>query len=143
MATIDLRMRSKPVLTNDNARSIVSAARAEAERAGLKVSIAVVDDGGHLLALERLDGAFPHSAELAVAKARSAAIMRLPTKTLEDLARERPGLLTMPGLTRVQGGLPLTVGDECIGAVGVSGATSQQDEQIAMAGARSIAAPSS
>jgi glc operon protein GlcG len=133
-------MRSKHVLTSDDARQIVSAARAEAEKNGRKVSIAVVDDGGYLLALERLEGAFPHSAELAVSKARTAAVMRLPTKTLEDMVKERPGLLTMPGLTRVQGGLPIKVGDECIGAVGVSGATSEQDEQVAASGALAITA---
>jgi glc operon protein GlcG len=126
-------MRSKYVLTNDDARRIVSAARVEAERTGRKVSIAVVDDGGHLLALERLDGAFPHSVEIAIAKARTAALMRLPTKMLEDVVKERPGLLTMPGLTRVQGGLPINVDDECLGGIGVSGATSEQDEQVAAA----------
>jgi glc operon protein GlcG len=133
-------MRSKHILTSGDARQIVSAARAEAEKNGRKVSIAVVDDGGYLLALERLEGAFPHSAELAVSKARTAAVMRLPTKTLEDMVKERPGLLTMPGLTRVQGGLPIKVDDECIGAVGVSGATSEQDEQVAASGALAITA---
>ncbi|HTK28651.1 MAG TPA: heme-binding protein [Vicinamibacterales bacterium] len=127
-------MRSKPVLTADHARQIVSAARLEAENQGRNVSIAVVDDGGYLVAFERLDGAFPHSAELAIAKARTAAIMRRPTKALEEMVKDRPGLLTMPGLTRVQGGLPILVDGECVGAVGVSGVTSEQDEQVAAAG---------
>lgn len=116
------------------ARQIVAAARGEAEKNGWQVTIVVVDDGGCPLALERLDGAFPHSVEIAIAKARTAAIMRLPTKLLEDMVKDRPALVTMPGVVRVQGGLPIRVGDDCVGAVGVSGATSPQDEQVAAAG---------
>lgn len=131
-------MRTKLVLTTDDARQIVAAARAEAERNDWQVSIVVVDDGGCPLALERLDGAFPHSAEIALAKARTAATMRLPTKLLEDMATNRPGLMTMAGVTRVQGGLPIRSGDDCVGAIGVSGATSPQDEQVAMAGVAAL-----
>jgi|RhiMetdeSRZDD1v2_1073273.scaffolds.fasta_scaffold01531_7 glc operon protein GlcG len=134
-------MDQKLVLTIDDARRIVSAARAEAEKNQWTVTIAVVDDGGFPLALERLDGALPQSAEIAVSKARTAAVMRLPTKTLEDMVKDRPGLVTMPGVTRVQGGLPIKIGTACVGAVGVSGATSAQDEQVAAAGIASIPAP--
>jgi glc operon protein GlcG len=134
-------MDQKLVLTIADARRIVSAARAEAEKNQWTVTIAVVDDGGFPLALERLDGALPQSAEIAVSKARTAAVMRLPTKTLEDMVKDRPGLVTMPGVTRVQGGLPIKIGTACIGAVGVSGATSAQDEQVAAAGIASIPAP--
>jgi glc operon protein GlcG len=134
-------MDQKLVLTIDDARRIVSAARAEAEKNQWTVTIAVVDDGGFPLALERLDGALPQSAEIAVSKARTAAVMRLPTKTLEDMVKDRPGLVTMPGVTRVQGGLPVKIGTACVGAVGVSGATSAQDEQVAAAGIASIPAP--
>jgi glc operon protein GlcG len=134
-------MDQKLVLTIDDARRIVSAARAEAEKNQWTVTIAVVDDGGFPLALERLDGALPQSAEIAVSKARTAAVMRLPTKTLEDMVKDRPGLVTMPGVTRVQGGLPIKIGTACVGAVGVSGATSAQDEQVAAAGIASIPVP--
>jgi glc operon protein GlcG len=116
-------MHQKLLLTTADARRIISAARAHAEKNNWNVTIAVVDDGGFLLALERLDGAMPQSAEIAMAKARTAAVMRLPTKTLEDMVKDRPGLLTMSGVTRVQGGLPVQIGDEYVGAVGVSGAT--------------------
>jgi glc operon protein GlcG len=112
---------------------MLAAARAEAERNRWAVSIAVVDDGGWLLALERLDGASPQSADVATQKARSAAMMRLPTKALEDIVKERPGLMTMPGVLRVQGGLPIPCGADWVGAVGVAGASSGQDEQVAAA----------
>ena len=127
-------MRTKPVLSSADVRLILSAARAEAEKNQWAVTIAVVDDGGHLLALERFDRAFPQSVEIATHKARTAAVMRFATKTLEDMVKERPALVTMPGVTRVQGGLPILVGGDCVGGVGVSGAASPQDEQVAAAG---------
>jgi glc operon protein GlcG len=126
-------MRNKPVLTAAEVRQMLAAARAEAERNRWAVSIAIVDDGGCLLALERLDGAFPQSADIATQKARSAAVMRLPTKVLEDIVKERPALMTMPGILRVQGGLPIPYGADCVGAVGVAGVASGQDEQVAAA----------
>lgn len=129
-----LAMRTKPVLSAADVRSIVSAARAEAEKNQWKVTIAVVDDGGYLLALERADGAFPQSAEIAHAKARTASVMRASTKALEDVVKDRPATVTMPGVTRVQGGLPIIVDGECAGGVGVSGAKSPEDEQCAAAG---------
>jgi glc operon protein GlcG len=136
-------MRTKPALTAADVRQMISAARAEAERHQWSVTIAVVDDGGFPLALERMDGAIPQSAIIAVEKARTAAIMRFATKTLEDLVKDRPGVVTMPGVIRVQGGLPILVGSDCVGGVGVSGATSQQDEQVAAAGIAAIAASAS
>jgi glc operon protein GlcG len=126
-------MRNKPVLTAVEVRQMLAAARAEAERNRWAVSIAIVDDGGCLLALERLDGAFPQSADIATQKARSAAMMRLPTRVLEDIVKERPALMTMPGVLRVQGGLPIPCGADWVGAVGVAGVASGQDEQIAAA----------
>jgi glc operon protein GlcG len=86
------------------------------------------------VALERGDGAVPHSAEIATKKAWTAAMVRLPTKTMEDMVKERPALVMFPGQLRVQGGLPILVGGECVGAVGVSGVASHQDEQVARAG---------
>ncbi len=132
-------MRVKPCLTLTDARQMIRAAVAEAEKNQWNVSIAVVDDGGALLALERLDGAFPQSAEIAARKAWTAAAVRLPTKTMEDMVVQRPALVAFPGQLRVQGGLPILVGGECVGAVGVSGVQSHQDEQVARAGLEAIA----
>jgi uncharacterized protein GlcG (DUF336 family) len=124
----------RPSLTLADAQIILAAARAEAEKNKWTVTIAVVDDGGELLLLERADGAFPQSAEIAFRKAWTAAAVRLPTKALEDMVKDRPALVTFPGQVRVQGGLPIKVGAECVGAVGVSGAASPQDEEVARAG---------
>lgn len=127
-------MRMKPALTLADARAILAAARAEADKREWRVTIAVVDDGGHLVALERGDGAFPHSAEIATRKAWTAAMVRLPTKTMEDMVKDRPALVAFPGQVRVQGGVPILVDGECVGAVGVSGVASAQDEEVARAG---------
>lgn len=127
-------MRTKRALTVSDARSILTAARAEAEQRRWSVSIAVVDDGGFLLALERMDGAFPASAEIATRKAWTAAMVRLPTKALEEMVKERPALVAFTGQLRVQGGLPIQVEGECVGAVGVSGVASHEDEQVARVG---------
>ena len=126
-------MRMKPCLTAADARQLIDAALVEAVKNQWTVSIAVVDDGGALLALHRMDGAFPQSAEIATRKAWTAAAVRLPTKVMEDMVRERPALISFPGQVRVQGGLPILVGAECVGAVGVSGAASPQDEQVGRA----------
>jgi glc operon protein GlcG len=132
-------MRMKPSLTAADARQVIDAAAIEAEKNQWAVTIAVVDDGGVLLALQRMDGAFPHSAEIATRKAWTAAAVRQPTKVLEDMVKERPALLGFPGQVRVQGGLPILVGGECVGAVGVSGVASHQDEQVARAGLSALA----
>jgi glc operon protein GlcG len=127
-------MRTKPVLTVAEARQIIEAAKVEATKNQWAVTIAVVDDGGFLLALERMDGAFPQSPEIAVKKAWTSAVVRMPTKTMEDMVKDRPALLGFPGQVRVQGGLPIQINGEWVGAVGVSGAASPQDEQVARAG---------
>jgi glc operon protein GlcG len=127
-------MRTKTVLDVAEARHIIEAAKVEATKNQWAVSIAVVDDGGFLLALERMDGAFPQSPELAFKKAWTAAMVRMPTKAMEDMVKDRPALLGFPGQVRVQGGLPIQVNGEWVGAVGVSGAASHQDEQVARAG---------
>ncbi|HKA87173.1 MAG TPA: heme-binding protein [Haliangiales bacterium] len=132
-------MRMKPSLTAEDARAIIAAAKVEAEKNAWAVTIAVVDEGGLLLALERMDGAFPQSAEIAFRKAWTAAMVRLPTKTMEDMVKERPALVAFPGQLRVQGGLPIRHGGECVGAVGVSGVASHQDEQVAQAGLAALA----
>ena len=127
-------MRNKPALTVADVRQMMGAARAHADDKQWAVSIAIVDDGGCLVGFERLDGASPKSAELAIDKARSAALMRLSTKVLEDIVKERPALMTMPGVMRVQGGLPIKVGADCVGAVGVACVASVDDERVAAAG---------
>ena len=132
-------MRTKTVLSVADARQILAAARAEAERNRWAVTIAVVDDGGFLVALERMDGAFLQTAEIATRKAWTAAMVRLPTKATEDMVKDRPALVMVPGQLRVLGGVPIKVGDECVGAVGVSGVASDQDEQVARAGIAALA----
>ncbi len=127
-------MRFKPALSADDAERIVAAARREALAQGWNVSVAVVDDAGFLLRLERMDSAPLPSAEVATMKARSAALSRQSTKRLEDVAKERPGMLRFPDRLPLQGGLPITHEGECVGGVGVSGVQSHEDEQVAAAG---------
>ncbi len=133
-------MRMKPSLTAADVRLIIEAALREATKNQWAVTIAVVDEGGALLGLERMDGAFPQSAEIAFRKAWTAAAVRLPTKTLEDMVKERPALVGFPGQVRVQGGLPIKVDADCVGAVGVSGVASHEDEEVARAGVAALAA---
>lgn len=132
-------MRSKFCMTAEDANKIVAAAKAEAQKNHWKVTIAVVDDGGFLLHLERLDGAPVQSAAIATAKAWTAAATRTPTKTLEDVVKERPATAAFPGRVAVQGGLPVMHQGECVGAVGVSGVKSHEDEQVAQAGLQALA----
>ena len=133
-------MRMKPSLTAADVRLIIEAALREATKNQWAVTIAVVDEGGALLGLERMDGAFPQSAEIAFRKAWTAAAVRLPTKALEDMVKERPALVGFPGQVRVQGGLPIKIDADCVGAVGVSGVASHQDEEVARAGIAALAA---
>jgi glc operon protein GlcG len=127
-------VRNKPSLTAADAQKIVAACRVEAEKNKWNVSIAVVDEGGYLLHLERLDGAQGQSAAIATLKAQTSAATRNPTKVLEDLVKERPATAGFPGRLAVQGGLPVMHNGECVGAVGVSGVKSHEDEQVARAG---------
>ncbi|MBZ5643453.1 MAG: heme-binding protein [Acidobacteriia bacterium] len=131
-------MRNKLCLGISDAQKIVAAAKVEAENNKWAVSIAVVDDGGFLVALERLDGAVGQSAGIATLKAQTAAMARTPTKALEDVVKERPATGAFPGRLSVQGGVPILVNGECVGAVGVSGVKSFEDEQVAKAGLRAI-----
>jgi glc operon protein GlcG len=129
-------MQHKAVLGQDEVRRILAAARAEAQRHRWAVSIAVVDDGGHPLALERLDGCAPISAYIATEKARTAALGRRETKAYEDMVNGgRSAFLSAPLLTSLEGGVPIRVGGQVVGAVGVSGVKSDEDAQVALAGA--------
>jgi glc operon protein GlcG len=127
-------VNSKPCLTLEDCRKIGAAAMAEARKNKWNVVIAVLDDGGHLRWLEAMDGTTPFNSQVAVEKGRSAAVSRRSTKNWEDrVAAGRNSMLNMPVLP-VQGGVPIMVGTDCVGAVGVSGVQSHEDEQIANAG---------
>jgi glc operon protein GlcG len=131
----------KKVLTLDAAKKIASAAEAEAKKRGATVVIVVVDDGGHMLLLERLDDTQVASVEVGIGKARTAAIFRRPSKVFEDQVRDgRIAALGLPGATPLQGGVPIVHEGKVIGAIGVSGNTPQEDEDIAKAGAADAAA---
>ena len=132
-------MHSKAVLGQVEVARILAAARAEAQQNNWAVSIAVVDDGGHPLALERLDGCAPIGAYIASEKARSSAIGRRETKGYEDMVNGgRSAFLSAPLLTSLEGGVPLIVDGQVIGAVGVSGVKAEQDAQVAKAGVAAL-----
>ncbi len=132
-------MKTKPCLTLDDCKKMIAACEAEARRNKWEVVIVILDDGGHLLMLERMDGATPANAEIAVQKGRSAAISRRSTKMWEDRIKDgRLSVLKMPVLP-VQGGIPVMHQGECVGGIGVSGVQSHEDEQIAQAGANALA----
>ncbi len=132
---------SKQVLTLSAAKQIAEAAAAEAGKRKATVVIAVVDDGGNLLVLNRLDDTQVASVEVGIGKARTAAIFRRPSKVFEDQIREgRVAALALPGATPLQGGLPIEYQGKVIGAIGVSGNTPQEDEDIAKAGVAAAAA---
>lgn len=137
----DLQLTVKHCLTLETVKSIAAAANAVAIGNQWKVSIAIVDDGANLLYLERLDGAQISSAEVAMGKARTAMRYKRPTKALEDaVAGGRTALVAVEGITPLQGAVPLIYGGNIIGAIGVSGVLSSQDEQIAAAGASVLSA---
>jgi sugar lactone lactonase YvrE/uncharacterized protein GlcG (DUF336 family) len=128
-------------LTLEAAKRITAAAEAEAQRQGATVVIAVVDDGGHLLVLHRLDDTQVASVDVGIAKARTAAIFRRPSREFEEQIRNgRLASLVLPGAAPLQGGVPILHDGRCIGAIGVSGNTPLQDEQIAIAGANAAKA---
>jgi glc operon protein GlcG len=131
----------KKVLTLEAAKKIATVAETEAKKRGATVVIVIVDDGGHLLLLERLDDTQVASVEVGIGKARTAAIFRRPSKVFEDQVREgRVAALALPGATPLQGGVPIVFEGKVIGAIGVSGNTPQEDEDIAKVGAASAAA---
>ncbi|HJR43075.1 MAG TPA: heme-binding protein [Gemmatimonadaceae bacterium] len=134
------QLRDLRVLTSAAATKAVAAAEAEARRNNWNVSIAVVDAAGELVAFLRMDGASPSSVDIAPAKARTAARFRRPTKAMEEaVAGGRTVLLSFPDVTPVEGGVPVIVNGQVVGAVGVSGVTSPQDAQVAQAGASAVA----
>ena len=129
-------MKTKSVLEFADVKAIAAAAEAEAIANGWAVTIAIVDDGGHLLWLQRLDGAPPISAHIGPAKAHTAALGRRESKVYEDIINGgRTSFLTAPGVQgMLEGGVPIVKDGFCLGAVGVSGVKSTEDAQIAKAG---------
>ena len=116
-------------------------AQAEAAKNNWNVVIAIVDDGGHLIYLQRMDGTQTGSIDVAVRKAKTAMAFKRPTKVFDELAKTRPSIVTLGGdAVLLEGGIPIKVGEQVIGAIGVSGVTSQQDAQIAEAGIAALAA---
>jgi glc operon protein GlcG len=125
----------KRVLTLEDARRIAAAAEARALAEDWRVAIAVVDDGGHLICLHRLDGTQLGSINVAIEKARCAVLFKRPTKSWEDrLAEGRIGFLDLPGLLPIEGGIPVILENQIVGAIGVSGVKSGEDAQVAQAG---------
>lgn len=136
-------MRTRQVLTLDDARAIAAAAEAEALRHSWQVSIAVCDEGGHLMWLQRLDGAPLMSASVAPEKARASVLARKPSKALEDMVNNgRYAALHLP-VQVMEGGEMIVLNGEVLGAVGVSGVQAAQDAQIARAGIAAIGAGTS
>jgi glc operon protein GlcG len=132
-------MQSKAVLTQTEVSRILAAARDEAQKNNWLVAIAVVDDGGHPLALERLDGCAPIGAYIATEKARTAALGRRETKGYEEMVNGgRNAFLSAPLVTSLEGGVPVIVEGQVVGAVGVSGVKADQDAQIAKAGVQAL-----
>lgn len=132
-------LTEKPALTLAAARKIIAAAEAEALKHAWPVVIAVVDDGGHLLCLERLDNAQFASVEIAIQKARAAIAFKRPTKVWEEmLASGQQRVLNLAGVVTSEGGVPLTWKGQIVGAVGVSGVKPSEDGQIARAGAATL-----
>jgi glc operon protein GlcG len=133
-------MQSKQVLTLDDVKKIAAAAESEAKLHNWAVTISIVDDGGHLLWLQRLDGAAPISSHIAPAKAKTAALGRRESKVYEDIINNgRFSFLSAPVLEgMLEGGVPITLNGQCLGAVGVSGVKSTEDVQIAKAGIAAI-----
>ncbi|VXB80094.1 Protein GlcG [Burkholderia sp. 8Y] len=128
-------MRTKPALTDEDVLAMSAAAEAHAKSHNWNVTIAIVDDGGHLLYLHRLEGAGASTADMATGKARTAVLGRRETKVYEDTIKQgRTAFLSAPMTAMLEGGVPIFVGTDIVGAVGVSGVKSDQDAQIARAG---------
>ncbi|MGH8587428.1 MAG: GlcG/HbpS family heme-binding protein [Gammaproteobacteria bacterium] len=131
-------MYNKKILSLDDVKRVAATAEAEAERNGWNVVVAVVDDGGHLMYLQR-ERVQLGSIEVAITKARAALLFRRPTRVWEEtVASGRNGCLAMPGMLPIEGGVPLVYENEIVGAIGVSGVKSSEDGQIAEAGAGAL-----
>lgn len=142
-STVSAQVAAKPSLTLEGARAVIAGAIAEAKTKHAPGGvIAVVDDGGNLMALERIDGTFAAGANISIGKARTAALFKKPTRVFEEIIKNgRTAMVALNDFTPLQGGIPVVVNGEIVGGVGVSGAASaEQDEQLAIAGANAVAA---
>jgi glc operon protein GlcG len=141
----DAQVVDKKTITLDGAMQVINAAKEYARKHDAPGGvIAVVDDGGNLVALERIDGTFAAGANISIGKARTAVIFKKPTKFFEDVIRTgRTPMVALNDFTPLQGGVPIIIGGQVVGGVGVSGAASaQQDEELAIAGASALMSPS-
>jgi glc operon protein GlcG len=133
-------MKTKPMLTLDDAVRMAAAGEAEAKKHNWSVALAIVDDGGHLLLLHRLDGVAPISTYIAPEKARAAAMGKRESKVYEDMINQgRTSFLSAPLQGMLEGGIPVVVEGHVVGAVGVSGVKSSEDAQIARAAVAALA----
>lgn len=135
------QIAEKKSLTLEGARTVIAAAKEYARKANAPGGvIAVVDDGGNLVALERLDGTFSAGANISIGKAKTAVMFKRPTKVFEEIIKNgRTSMVALPDFTPLQGGVPITFDGQIVGGVGVSGAASAvQDEELAIAGAESL-----
>ena len=131
-------MRTKPCMSLSDVKKMLAACEAEAVKNNWAVAISIVDDGGFLLGFQRMDGAPNISAEVSLGKARTSAMTRRPSKFFEDRVKDRPAFITFPAGLLIQGALPVMHQNECVGAIGVSGVQSHEDEQIALAGVNTL-----
>jgi glc operon protein GlcG len=133
------QMLDKKALSIAEAKKIAAAAMEEANKNNWTVVVAILDDGGNLMYLERKDGTQLAAANIAVGKAKGALFFKRPSKALEEAAAQRPAFQSLNReVTMVQGGVLLTYNNQLVGSIGVSGVTSAQDEQVAMAGAAAL-----
>lgn len=141
-APVHAQVATKSTITLELAKKVAAKANAEAVKNKWTMAIAILDDGGNLVYLEKMDGTQLGSIDVAQAKARTALRFKRPTKVFEDgVAGGRNALLALPGVIPIEGGVPLMVGDAIIGSIGVSGASSAQDGQVAAAGITALTQP--
>jgi len=132
-------MRTKPCLTLADVKKMIDACEAEATKNKWAVAISIVDDGGFVLGALRMDGASAITAEVSLGKAKTSAMTKRPSKFFEDRLKERPAFAGFPAGILIQGAVPVMHESECVGAIGVSGVQSHEDEQVAQAGASALA----
>jgi glc operon protein GlcG len=132
-------MRTKHCLTAADVKTMLAACEAEAAKNKWAVAISVVDVGGFLLGALRMDGASAITSEVSLGKAKTSAMTKRPSKFFEDRLKERPAFAGFPAGILIQGAVPVMHQNECVGAIGVSGVQSHEDEQIAQAGASALA----
>lgn len=138
-ALASAQVADRKIITLEGAKRMLAAAEAEARKNNWNVAMAVVDESGNLIAFQKLDDTQVGSIDIAIGKARTAARMKRPTKALEDaVAGGRTVMLAVEGIVPLEGGVPVTFDGRIIGAVGVSGVTSQQDAQVAAAGVAAL-----